>query len=262
MDALLVAAGVLIAAGAGFALYRKKKKRSPEPPAGPVAYRSFQGDAYTRHEVRGPTISLLVPEVTPECAFILDYAEAAHRHYRELTGHAHDRVRIAVVNATCGIEIMAANWAQMLEGARSGKADWIPMYELGRNYWLYKPLGEFTTGFAVFNGLTIARQFTMRPFREHITWAQFDARIGALIDRYVDHGHRYADTFAAGKGIPEDPEFAHGADLWASLLLRLHRDYDMRGFFRRLDRNARDPAAAFLAAAPAPARKWLVDVIG
>jgi serralysin len=271
MSTALIVAGVLAIAGAVFAITRKKKGKAPEAPAGPAEYVSFQKDKYTLQALSGPTITLLVPQITPECQFILDYCEKAHQWWRDLTGHTHARIRIAVVDQTCGagcgylgapgIEIQRPFWDRMLVAAKDGVADWIPMYELGRNYWLFKPVGEMTTGYAVFGGITVARGYTMTKARDHITWPQLDERISGLIDRYVDHGHKYADTFGAGKGIP-DPDFSGGADLFASLLLRLHRDFDMTGFFRRLDRKSNDPAAAFLKAAPPAARKWLVDIIG
>ncbi len=301
IEALLIAA-VLLAAAA-FALTRKKTKakaakpttapapqpappppaapRNPAPPAEPspevVSYRSFQGQRYTRQKVPGENVSLLVPAVTPECAFIQDYCEQAYAHYAQACGFDYaNGVTIAVVpdGATCGagcgnvgaagIEIMQSFWDTMLAEAKQGRAHQIPLYELGRNFWTLGGKCEFgglMTGFAIYHRMVIAGGLDMAD-QDGQPWPEFEERVRGLIDTYLaDDSLNYSNTFAIDKGIPGN---LGGADLVASLLLRLDDLCNTRGVWAKAHKlpPTQHPAQQFVQLYPKAAQAWLLNVIG
>jgi len=300
MEYLIIAA--VLAVG-GFVFTRKKvkskpptssKKPSPNKEPAPskepieykepeefkqVSYKSFQGDEYKLTQIKGDNITLLVPTLTPECFFTLDYCERAYNHYADTCGFHMKGVTIAVVadGKTCGggcgyvgaagIEIMQSVWEAMLSEAKEGRCSQIPMYELGRNFYSLSQkvdFGGLMTGFAVYHRMKIASTENMSD-HDGISWVDFDSKVKGLIDTYLsDDTLTFDNTFAVDKGIPGE---LGGADLIASLLMHLDEKFDTKEVWAKAHltgetgiKNAR--LKNFIMCFPAAAREYLHSKIG
>lgn len=275
---ILIGVAVIAVIG-GVLTFKQKKKRKPANPHAPVEYTSFQGDKYTLHPVSQGVIRLLVPVVTDECRFIAKYCEKAYQHYARVCGFPYDQITIAIVDEgkTCGagcgylgqpgIEIMRSYWERILSEAKQGNVVHIPLYELGRNYWtLFDKcnFGGLATGFAIYHELSVAKGMRMADFKG-MPFAQFDKHLRGLVDKYLaDESLNYSNTFAIDKGIPNDPLGLGGADLVASLLLKLDEKFNTGGLWSKAHRLEKggDQARKFVGLYPPDAQRWLVETIG
>ncbi|MEZ5962981.1 MAG: hypothetical protein R3F56_03950 [Planctomycetota bacterium] len=222
-------------------------------------YVSFQGESLLRYAWQGRKVALatssrnLNPNTMRQVLRALDKAYA---FYAEQTGREpasrresmwNGRTLVAEVQKTCGagcgylgtrgIEIMPDYLRVLLQGVEEHRQfDQVLFYELGRNFWFlgdkleYEELdarpGSVTTGFAVcmrFLAMDAAgvdgASFGERPF------AEFRSEVEHLVDTYeADTKSTWATTLRADKGV-ENKMGLGGADLFASICLRLAREF-------------------------------------
>jgi hypothetical protein len=210
---------------------------------------------------------------------LLQVFDSTDAYYARLTGRRPapgrsilGRTPIVEVPVTCGagcgllgaagIEIQSDYFAALYERVRThGEFDQIPFYEFGRNYWFWTPqlaykspddTGVIPTGYAVFMRFLSMEATRVRgaPFRGTIPFVEFRFEVEGLLDRYLaDTTLRWENTLRIGRA-PDNPMGLGGTDLFASMLLRLRRDYGGDRFVTRLWREvSHRPAAATTAEA-------------
>ena len=231
--------------------------------AGLVQYQSFQNQTYILKPWLGTNIAILTPtnavfgaNVMTQIVTALD---KAYDLYRTATGRAptfwdpttlYGRDVISVVSATCGagcgylgfngIEILPAYFNILYNGvATNNQYDQVLFYELGRNFWFYSGQLQYlspdsdpvVTGYAVYMRFISmdAAGIVGGPFNGN-SFTTFRTTVTNLMDSYVTNSSlNWSNTFRIDKA-PSNPLGLGGADLVASLLMRIGRDFGGVGF--------------------------------
>lgn len=230
---------------------------------GLVQYQSFQNQTYTLKPWLGTNIAILTPTNaafgTNVMTQIVTALDKAYDLYRTATGRQpntwepttlYGRDTISVVSATCGagcgylgfngIEILPAYFDILYNGvATNNQYDQVLFYELGRNFWFYSEQLQYlspdsdpvVTGFAVYMRFISmdAAGVAGGPFNGH-SFTTFRTTVTNLMDSYIANSSlNWGNTFRTGQA-PSNPLGLGGADLIASLLMRIGRDFGGPGF--------------------------------
>lgn len=230
----------------------------------PVPYTTFAGDEVELTPWQGEHVVVLTSPGDDLDADVMerivDAFDAAYEYNTRITGAEpraveenmlNGRAVIAIVPqervaalprpiGTPGMEIAPRYWKLLYDGVRDrDEFDNLAFYELGFNFWRFKGLeyqrpdsaAPIVVGFAVLMRIRSMEAAGVKggPFGNFA----FDAFVGFtenLVEIYEETPElNWANTLRADRGIPTDhprnPIRLGGADLFASFLLRLCRDY-------------------------------------
>lgn len=199
---------------------------------------------------------------------IVGALDAAFDYYATTAGRVpveanslNGRTEIAEVHSTCGagcsyigstgMEIMIEYFDILYRGVEATNTfDQVLFYEFGRNFWFWSDALAFKapeddpviTGYAVwmrFRSMAAAG-VAGAPYNG-MSFEQFEAQVSLLVDEYErDVTHTFAETLALNRS----PGAFGGTDFWASIMMRLARDYGGQRFVERFWRTASKISAA------------------
>lgn len=233
--------------------------------AGLVEYTAFDNSGYVLRPWFGRNLAFLTPTnqilQTNVMGALLTALDAAWDYYRSVTPTnrspgflpgttLYGRDTIAVVNSTCGAgcsyvgytgtEMLPAYFNVLYNGyVNSREFDQVLFYEFGRNWWSYD--GQLTyhspdidpvvTGFAVYMRFASmdAAGVNGGPFNGN-SFLQFRTTVTNLMDTYItNHSLNWSNTFRISQA-PVNSLGLGGTDLFASLLMRIGRDFGHEDF--------------------------------
>ena len=228
-----------------------------------VQYQSFQNQTYILKPWLGTNIAILTPTNatygTNVMTQIVTALDKAYDLYRTATGRQpntwdpttlYGRDVISVVSATCGagcgylgfngIKILPSYFDILYNGvATNNQYDQVLFYELGRNFWFYSGQLQYltpdsdpvVTGYAVYMRFISmdAAGVAGGPFNGY-SFTTFRTTMTNLMDAYITNSSlNWSNTFRMDKA-PSNPLGLGGADLIASLLMRISRDFGGSSF--------------------------------
>jgi hypothetical protein len=239
--------------------------QGPGQPTAAVPYQSFNGAALQLYPWRGERVALLTPTADLDPAVmqrIVNSFDRVYDYYHAATGRTPQPARvldglstIAVVPSTCGagcaylgstgIEMLPEWFNTLYTGVRDrNQFDQVVFYEFGRNFWFYSPPLEYKApenGGSVVTGYAVLMRFLSMeavgasggPFNG-VPFSQFRQTVEGLVDTYTATPNlNWQNTLAIGLAPPNSMNLG-GADLFASFVLRLRRDYGGEAFIRQL----------------------------
>jgi serralysin len=227
---------------------------------GLVNYQAFDGTLYLLEPWVGRNVAILTPTnqtlSTNIMGPILIALDAAWDFYQSSTPPGRQpaalpsttlfgRDTIAVVNSTCGAgcsylgytgtEILNTYFQILYNGYRTQQQfDQVLFYELGRTFWFYDGQLDYhppdvdpcATGFAVYMRFLSmdAAGVAGGPFNG-VSFTQFRMDVTNLFQTYVSNRSlNWSNTFRVGTA-PSNPLGLGTTDLFASLLMRIGRDF-------------------------------------
>ena len=239
---------------------------------GSVSYSAFDGTSYVLRPWLGRNVAVLTPTNQNLSAnvmgSILVALDAAWDYYGSITPPNRqpgalpgttlfNRDTIAVVNSTCGAgcsyvgytgtEILPTYFNILYNGYKNaGQFDQVLFYEFGRTFWLYSGQLEYhqpdidpiVTGFAVYMRFASmdAAGVAGGPFNGS-SFLQFRTAVTNLIDSYITSASlNWSNTFRMNRA-PANPLGLGATDLFASLLMRIGRDFGDESFNQNLWRQ-------------------------
>jgi hypothetical protein len=232
---------------------------------GQVVYTAFDNSIYVLQPWIGRNIAILTqtnqPYNSTVMSSILQALDAAWDYYQSATpaGRApgvlpsttlFGRDTISEVNSTCGAgcsyvgytgtEILPTYFNILYNGVNvSHQFDQVLFYEFGRNFWLYSGQLEYhspdtdptVTGFAVYMRFASmdAAHVAGGPFNG-FSFQEFRMAVTNLIDSYISNASlNWTNTFRISQA-PSNPLGLGGTDLFASLVMRIGRDFGDASF--------------------------------
>lgn len=229
----------------------------------PVRYRTMSGNEVELTPWLGEHVALLTPsddldgQVMEKIVDALDkayayYARTMGAEPRETeAGMLSGRAVVAVVPVARvaaaargmgvpGMEIAPRYWDGLYKGVRDwSEFDHLPFYEMGFNFWRFKGLeyqqpdstAAIVVGFAVFMRIRSMEAAGVRGGTlGNFSYNTFLDNVDDLIEIYeAEESLNWDNTLRADRGVPLDhpknPMRLGAADLLASFMLRLCRDY-------------------------------------
>lgn len=231
----------------------------------PISYRSFQNASLILHAWPGQHHVFLTQSASLDhCTLIRirDVFDHVYEFYQTTTRQSpiaysthRGLLTIAEVQDTCGagcgylgftgIELMPETFNVLYQSVKDrNEFDQALFYEFGRNFWFYGSKLEYkppqnsasvTTGYAVFMRFLSMESAGVQggPYNG-VSFTQFRQAVEGLVDSYQSNPTlNWHNTLAVGQA-PSNPLNLGGADLFASFLFRLRRDYGGNSFVTRL----------------------------
>jgi hypothetical protein len=153
------------------------------------------------------------------------------------------------IPGSTGIELKYEVYTNLCDRAQFwNEHDQTPFYELGRNFWFYTDKIEYTgsdgASLSITTGFAIAMRFLSMDYAgvagapvNQLSYADLRRVTESIVDVYRDDPSlRWDNTLKVGEGPPVFSPQRRGADLFASMLLRLHRAHGTR-FIQQLWRT-------------------------
>src|SRR5438445_3058284 len=247
---------------------------------GLVQYTAFDNKAYVLQPWLARNVAFLTPANqvldTNVMGSLLIALDAAWDYYRSVTPTnrspgalpsttLYGRDTIAVVNSTCGAgcsyvgytgtEILPMYFNILYsEYVNSRQFDQVLFYEFGRNWWFYDgqlayhapDIDPIVTGYAVYMRFASmdAAGVAGGPFNG-VSFLQFRTTVTNLMDSYIANPSlNWSNTFRIGQA-PGNSLGLGGTDLFASLLMRIGRDFGNQSFNQKLWKQVATRTVAF-----------------
>ena len=247
---------------------------------GAVQYTAFDNSVYVLQPWLGRNVAFLTPTNrvldTNIMGALLTALDSAWDYYKSVTlanrsptilpsTTLYGRDTIAVVNSTCGAgcsyvgytgtEMLPTYFDVLYDGyVSSGEFDQVLFYEFGRNWWSYDAqltyhapdIDPIVTGYAVYMRFASmdAAGVNGAPFNGY-SFVQFRTAVTNLMDDYITNPSlNWSNTFSVSKA-PGNSLGLGGTDLFASLLMRIGRDFGGTNFNQNIWKQVAQRRAAF-----------------